>query len=65
MTAEDTVRGLMARTTEEALADPRLRSILNGQMPPMKCKRSSTASSSPTSTPSRYWHSSHPSRRRR
>ena len=34
MTAEDTVRGLMARTTQEALADPRLRSILNGQMPP-------------------------------
>ena len=34
MTAEDMVRGQMARTTEEALADPRLRSILNGQMPP-------------------------------
>ena len=34
MTAEETVRGQMARTTEEALADPRLRSILNGQMPP-------------------------------
>ena len=33
MTAEETVRGQMARTTEEALADPRLRSILNGQMP--------------------------------
>ena len=34
MTAEETVRGLMARTTQDALADPRLRSILNGQMPP-------------------------------
>ena len=34
MTAEEAVRGQLARTTEEALADPRLRSILNGQMPP-------------------------------
>ena len=32
MTSGDTVRGLMERTTAEALADPRLRSLLDGAM---------------------------------
>lgn len=32
MAAEETVRGLMERTTAEALGDPRLRSLLSGQM---------------------------------